>query len=113
MVVSFSRASFKLDAHMVSVSLLAMFGGYAQGFRVCFLRNRSYKFSVASKSARFEIYNAGKIVEKEFEMVFSLWNFDGPNWIREERAYYAELVGRNGRAVDPHSGDRRSYNLVV
>ena len=49
MVVSFCRASFKLDVHTVSVSLLAMFGGYAQGFRVHFLRDRSYKFSVASK----------------------------------------------------------------
>ena len=55
LVVSFSRASFKLDAHTVSVSLNAMFGGYAQGFRFLFLRDRSYKFSVASKSVGFEI----------------------------------------------------------
>ena len=37
LVVSFSRATFKLDMHTVSVSLLAMFGAYAQGFRVRFL----------------------------------------------------------------------------
>ena len=72
MVVSFCRASFKLDVHTVSVSLLAMFGGYAQVFRVRFLRDRLYKFSVASKSVGFEIYNAGKIIEKDFELVFSL-----------------------------------------
>ena len=119
MVVSFCRAYFKLDVPTVSVSLLAMFGGYAQGFHVRLLRGRSYKFSVASKSAGFEIYNAGRIIEKDFEMVFSLWNFGGPNWIREEHAYYAELdiewtlVGWNGRAVEPNSGDRRSYSSVV
>ena len=58
-------------------------------------------------------------MEKEFEMVFSLWNFGGPNWIREECAYYIELdnewtlLGRNGRTVDPNFGDRRSYSSVV
>ena len=84
MVVLFCRASFKLDVHMVSISLLAMFGGYAQGFRVRLLRDRSFKFSVASKSVGFEIYNAGRIKEKDFEVVFNLWNFGGPNWCREE-----------------------------
>ena len=39
MVVSFCSASFKLDVHTVSISLLAMFGGYAQGFRVRLLRD--------------------------------------------------------------------------
>ena len=82
MVVSFCRAMFKLDPHTVSVSLHALFGGYAQGFRVRHLKDRSFKFSVASKSVGFEIYNAGKVVEKEFEMVFNLWNFGGPDWLR-------------------------------
>ena len=83
-MVSFCRATFKLDVHTVSVSLLAMFGGYAQGFRVRHLRDRTFKFSVASKSVGFEIYNSGRIVEHDFEVVFSLWNYGGPNWFREE-----------------------------
>lgn len=46
-------------------------------------------------------------------MVFSLWGEGGPNWLREEKLFYAEedtewtLVGRNGQAVVPVSGDRR------
>ena len=84
MVVPFCRESFKLDMHTVSISLLAMFGGYAHGFRVRLLRDRSFKFSVASKSVGFEIYSVGRIKEKDFEVVFNLWNFGGPNWCREE-----------------------------
>ena len=72
MVVSFCCASFKLNPHMVSIALQATFGGYPQGFRVSFLKDRSFKFLVASKSVGFHIYNAGKVVEKDFEMVFSL-----------------------------------------
>ena len=99
---------------MVSVSLHAMFGGYAQGFRVRHPKDRSFKFWVASKSVGFEIYNAGKIVENDFEMVFNLCGFGGPNWCREELAFCAEqdsawtLVGRNGKAMNPNSGDRRT-----
>ena len=84
LVVSFFLSSFKLDVHTVSVSLLAMFGGYAQGFRVRHLRDRTFKFSVASKYVGFEIYNNGRIVEHDFEVVFSLWNYGGPNWFIEE-----------------------------
>ena len=119
MVVLFSRASSRLNVHIVSVSLLARFGGYAQGFRVRLLKDRSYKFLVASKAVGFEIYNAGKIVEKDFELVFNLWNYGGPNWQREEALYYAELdnewtlVGRSDKAIVPNFGDHRSYSAVV
>ena len=71
-MVSFACASFKLDIHTVSVALLASFGGYTQGFRVCLLKDRSFKFSVASKSVGFQIYNEGRVIEKDFEMVFNL-----------------------------------------
>ena len=64
-------------------------------FRVRFLKDRSFKFSVASKAVGFEIYNAGNIVEKDFDMGFNLWNFGGPNWQREEALYYVELE-KNG-----------------
>ena len=96
-----------------------MFGGYAQGFRVRHLRDRTFKFSVASKSVGFEIYNNGRIVEQDFEVLFSLWNYGGPNWFREELAFYKELdsewtlVGRHGKVVPNNSGDRRSYSAVV
>ena len=114
LVVSFSRSSFKMDIHTVSVALHASFGGYTQGFRVCHLKDRSFKFSVASKSVGFQIYNAGRVIEKDFEMVFSLWGDGGPRWMQEERLFYKEeeaewtLVGRKGRVVTVVSGDHRS-----
>ena len=49
MVVSFIRASFRLNVHKVSVSLLAMFGGYAQGFRVRFLKDSRSSFRLLLK----------------------------------------------------------------
>lgn len=90
LVVSFCRACFRLDFHTVSIVLQSCFGGYPQGFHVHHLRERSFKFSVASKAVDFEIYNHGRIVEKDFVMVFSLWGEGGLNWRREERLFYQE-----------------------
>ena len=90
LVVSFGRACFRLDCHTVSIVLQSCFGGYPQGFRVKFLRDRSFQFSVASKSVGFELYNSGRISERDFELVFSLWGEGGPNWRREDRLFYQE-----------------------
>ena len=90
LVVSFCRARFRLDCHMVSIMLQSCFGGYPQDFRVLHLEDRSYKFSVASKAVGFEIYNHGWVVEKYFDLVFNLWGFGGPNWLREEQLFYRE-----------------------
>lgn len=54
------------------------------------LKDQTFKFSVASKSVGFEVYNAGKIVEKDFEVFFNLWGNGGPLWLREERLFYQE-----------------------
>jgi hypothetical protein len=90
MVVSFSRACFRLNTHTVAIALQACFGGSASKFRVHTLRDRTFRFSVASKSVGFEIYNAGKILENDFEISFNLWGNGGPNWLVEERKYYSE-----------------------
>jgi hypothetical protein len=49
-----------------------------------------FKFAVASRSVGFEIYNLGKIYEKDFVLHFLLWGRGGPNWEFEERKYYLE-----------------------
>lgn len=120
LVVSYYRATFKLDVHTVSVALHSCFGGYPQGFHVKFLKDRSFHFLVASKAVGFDIYNAGRIVELDFELVFNLWGNGGPNWLREESLFYKEedvewtLVGRNGRVVPSlTAGDHRNTTLVV
>ena len=90
LVVSFCCARFRLDCHTVSITLQSCFGGYPQGFRAHHLKDRSFKFSVASKAVGFEIYNHGHMVEKDFKLVFNLWGFRGPNWLREEQLFYRE-----------------------
>ena len=90
LVVSFCRSRFRRDCHTVSITLQSCFGGYPQGFRVHHLKDRSFKFSAASKAVGFEIYNHGRVVEKDFELVFNLWGFGGPNWFHEEQLFYRE-----------------------
>ena len=122
LVVSFCRARFRLDCHTVSVTLQSCFGGYPQGFRVLHLKDRSFKFSVASKAVGFEIYNQGRVVEKDFELVFNLWGFGGPNWLREEQLFYREeeaswtLVRSGSRpryAASSFSGDQPRQSVFA
>jgi hypothetical protein len=67
LVISFGRATFRLDIHTVAICLQASFGGTASLFKVQHLRDRSFKFSVASSAIGFEIYNLGKFSDKNFE----------------------------------------------
>jgi hypothetical protein len=90
LVAAFGHANFKLDVHTVSVSLQACFGGKASQFQVPLLRGRVFRFAVASRSIGFEIYNSGKISEKDFVLHFHLWGRGGPNWEFEEKKLYLE-----------------------
>jgi hypothetical protein len=38
----------------------------------------------------FEIYNSGKLSEKDFDCFIHLWGNGGPNWLFEEKKYYKE-----------------------
>jgi hypothetical protein len=49
LVISFGRSKFKLDIHTVSIVLQACFGGIASRFHVKLLRDRTFRFSVASR----------------------------------------------------------------
>ena len=91
LVVGFGRAKFRLDVHTVAIALQSCFGGHAGKFRVRHLKERSFRFSVASKSVGFQIYNARSICEDDFECHFNLWGNGGPNWLIEESNYYKEL----------------------
>jgi hypothetical protein len=90
LVAAFGRANFKLDVHTVSVSLQACFGGKPSQFQVSLLHGRVFKFAMASRSIGFEIYNSGKISEKDFVIHFLLWGRGGPNWEFEEKKFYLE-----------------------
>jgi hypothetical protein len=85
LVAAFGRTNFKLDNHTISLSLQSCFGGSSSLFQVCNLRERVFRFSVSSRSVGFEIYNSGKISEKDFDLHIFLWGNGGPNWIFEEK----------------------------
>jgi hypothetical protein len=72
LVISFGRTSFKLDIHMVGLVLQACFGDPAAKFRVNYLRERTFRFSVDSRAVGFQIYNAGKVVDPIFEFQICL-----------------------------------------
>jgi hypothetical protein len=90
LVISFGRSKFKLDVHTVSIVLQACFGGVASLFHVKLLRDRTFRFAVASRSVGFQIYNIGKFSDKDFEFFVNLWGEGGPNWKFEESKYYIE-----------------------
>jgi hypothetical protein len=90
LVASFSRSRFRLNMHTVGIVLQSCFGGLAFLFNVQLLKDRSFRFSVASKSVGFQIYNSGKISEVDFDISFNLWGNGGPNWLVEEQRYYKE-----------------------
>ena len=89
LVISFARASFRLNHHTVVIVLQGCFGGSASHFRVQLLQDRVFRFSLASKLVGSDIYNAGKISEKGFECLFHLWGEGGPNWRVEVNKFYA------------------------
>jgi hypothetical protein len=90
LVILFGCAKFKLDIHMVGLVLQACYGVSAAKFKVKHLRDRSFRFSVSSKSVGFDIYNKGKISEEKFELFINLWGNGGPNWMVEELKFYKE-----------------------
>jgi hypothetical protein len=90
LVVSFGRASFNLNIHTVGLALQSCFGGLASKFHVKFLPERVFRFSVASRSVGFEMYNARKFSKNEFEFFIHLWGNGGPNWKFEEKKFYKE-----------------------
>jgi hypothetical protein len=90
LVISFGRASFRLDIHTVGIVLQAHFGGNGKLFRVKFLRDRTFRFSVASTSVGFHIYNIGNFSDKNCQFFIKLWGNGGPNWQAEETMFYRE-----------------------
>jgi hypothetical protein len=76
--------------HTVAIVLQACFGGNATLFRVQLLRERSFRFLVASKSVGLNIYNQAKFSDTNFEFFINLWGDGGPNWLTKEKKFYKE-----------------------
>jgi hypothetical protein len=110
LVISFGRASFRLDLHTVSIVLQAHFGGNSNLFRVKLLRDRTFRFSVASTSVGFHIYNIGNFSDKNCNFFIKLWGNGGANWQAEERMFYREEMN-SWKVVQRRTSvfDRLSY----
>jgi hypothetical protein len=83
MVVSFGRATFKMEEDTISIALEAVLGGHCGDFKVPHINNRVFSFCVASKVVGFHILRLRNFSCKQFKCSFHLWGRGGPNWIRK------------------------------
>jgi hypothetical protein len=80
MVVSFGRASFKLEDDLVGIALEAVIGGFCGQLKVSMIRDRVFSFCVSSKEVGFHILKLRKFSCAQFKCFFHLWGRGGPNW---------------------------------
>ena len=90
LVVSFGRASFRLDEDTVSLALEAVLGGFCGSLHVTHLRDRVFSFRVSSKAVGFHVLELNRFVCFQFKCFFHLWGFGGPNWQKEFKLWNSE-----------------------
>ena len=116
LVASFKRHKHRLDCSNVSEYLRSCLGGIAFDFRVCYLRDRSFRFFVFSKKVGFAVNGLKSYECSQFMVYFSLWGNGGPDFIREFRLWEAEelrswtVVGKKKTlAVDNMTQHRQGF----
>jgi hypothetical protein len=90
LLVIFCQYTFRLTDSSVSLALHAALGGTPAGFHMTYLKDRHYRFFVASKQVGFAICDLKRIITKHFDVYFHLWRDGGDNWIREWRKWQEE-----------------------
>lgn len=90
LVASFGRCKFRLCPASVSFILQATIGGVASHFRVSFLSDRTFKFSVSSSAVGFFILKLRSFSCDLYSIFFHPWGNGGPNWQRELRLFQEE-----------------------
>lgn len=98
LVVLVGRCKFRVDESLVSNLLQAVLGGNAHAFKVSFLNDRVYKFSVSSKKVGFFIYNLRFYECDSFRVSFHLWGNGGPS-SQQEVARWKEEQDREWTMV--------------
>jgi hypothetical protein len=82
--VIFHRYTFCLTEGSMSLALhSALEGGSPTGFHVTYLKDRHYRFSMASKRVGFVVRDITLIVTDHFDIYFHLWRDGGENWLKE------------------------------
>jgi hypothetical protein len=106
MVVSFGRAKFKLDVDTVSLALESCLGGSSEDLLVVHLRERVFRFSLASKQVGFMVSSVKSFSCSAFKCYFHLWGNGGPHWRSEFRSWQMQcneewtLVSPNKKRTD-------------
>ncbi|TVT97149.1 hypothetical protein EJB05_57616, partial [Eragrostis curvula] len=89
LVASFSRSAIRIDEHSVSLILQSCLGGTADDFKVSHLKDWCFSFIVSSKHVGFMIYHLRKVLDKSFDLHFTLWRNGGPDWVHELQRWEA------------------------
>jgi hypothetical protein len=92
MVVSFGRASFRLDVDSVAIALESAIGGFCGSLNVQPISERVFTFRVASKNVGFHIIDMRWFSCNKFKCFFHLWSDGGPNWRREFSSWQKECA---------------------
>jgi len=102
LVASFGRCKFCLSEFSVASLLQSVIGGSPSAFRIRFLSNRVFHFSVNSQEVGFHIYRLRAYECVNFKVFFHLWNRGGPNyaleykrWSDEQASEWVEVAKRN------------------
>jgi hypothetical protein len=90
MVVSFGRASFKLEDDSVGIALEAVLGGFCGQLKASLIRYRVFSFCVSCKDVGFHILKLRKFSCEKFKCFFHLWGRGGPNWKWEFQRWQKE-----------------------
>lgn len=121
LVVDFPRSSFRLCTASVGLALRACIGGSPADLHVSHLKDRSFSFTVCSKSVGLWIYNLRSYFCNDYHARFFLWRDGGPNWRREWYLWTTEqqsewtVVTRksNSRKVPNHIQQSASTGCIL
>ncbi|KQJ94347.1 hypothetical protein BRADI_3g10051v3 [Brachypodium distachyon] len=87
MAASFGRCEFRLTEESVGNLLNVCLGGSPEEFRICHLRQHTFRFSVTNKHISFHIAGLNSFTCINFVVYFHLWGFGGPDFIKEFAAW--------------------------
>jgi hypothetical protein len=108
LVVSFSRSAIRIDQHSVSLIPQSCLGGNAEDFKVLWLQQWCFHFSVSCKNVGIMVHHLRQVTAKAFTLHFTLWRHGGPDWFRELSKWEA-LEAAEWKEVKP----QKSYAAVV
>ncbi|KQK21467.1 hypothetical protein BRADI_1g60941v3 [Brachypodium distachyon] len=90
MVASFGRCKLRLTPESVGNILNICLGGIPEEFRVTLQRDRTFRFLVTNKLIGFHIANLASFTCSNFVVYFHLWDFGGPDYIKEFHSWEHE-----------------------